>query len=88
MVNHRLVLKDPETGAHTNGIERTWSAVKRGLNRNRVKDTLHLHLCEYMWRKRQAARKAINPFLDFLDAVIRVYPPHVRDSDGDKENEK
>ncbi|GFQ97568.1 putative transposase-like protein [Trichonephila clavata] len=30
-VNHSLTFKDPETGAHTNSIEGTWSAIKRGL---------------------------------------------------------
>ena len=28
-VNHRYHFKDPETGAHTNSIEGTWSAIKR-----------------------------------------------------------
>ncbi|GFY02371.1 putative isxo2-like transposase domain protein [Trichonephila clavipes] len=30
-VNHSLTFKDPETGAHTNSIEGTWSAIKRSL---------------------------------------------------------
>ena len=29
-VNHNLNIVDPDTGAHTQGIENTWWGVKRG----------------------------------------------------------
>ncbi|GFT71115.1 mitotic-spindle organizing protein 2A [Trichonephila clavipes] len=49
-VNHSLTFKDPETGAHTNSIEGTWSVIKRSL-RN-VEGEFDHYLAEYMWRRR------------------------------------
>ncbi|GFS59636.1 mitotic-spindle organizing protein 2A [Trichonephila clavipes] len=54
-VNHSLTFKDPETGAHTNPIEGTWSAIKRSL-RNlaaHVEGEFDHYLAEYMWRRRR-----------------------------------
>jgi transposase-like protein len=76
-VNHSLHFKDPETGAHTNKIEGTWSAIKRGLNSNKTKDGLDYYLAEYVWRKKNMHKK--NLFLAFIDSILRVYPPLTAD---------
>ncbi|GFX76199.1 mitotic-spindle organizing protein 2A [Trichonephila clavipes] len=54
-VNHSLTLKDPETGAHTNSIEGTWSAIKRSLRNHaaHVEGEFDYYLAEYMWRRRR-----------------------------------
>ncbi|KAI8882103.1 hypothetical protein K501DRAFT_187542, partial [Backusella circina FSU 941] len=52
-VNHKKYFKDPITKVHTNGIEGTWSGLKRSINiRNRIKSGIELHLKEYQWRKK------------------------------------
>ncbi|GFV61744.1 mitotic-spindle organizing protein 2A [Trichonephila clavipes] len=54
-VNHSLTFKDPETGAHTNSIEGTWSAIKRSLRNHaaHVEGEFDHYLAEYMWRRRR-----------------------------------
>ncbi|KAI8882639.1 hypothetical protein K501DRAFT_295134 [Backusella circina FSU 941] len=52
-VNHKKYFKDPITKVHKNGIEDTWSGLKRSINiRNRIKNGIELHLKEYQWRKK------------------------------------
>jgi hypothetical protein len=51
-VNHSLYFVDPETGAHTNNIEATWNAIKRGISpRNRVERGMEQHLWSFMWKR-------------------------------------
>ncbi|GFW13383.1 DDE_Tnp_IS1595 domain-containing protein [Trichonephila clavipes] len=79
-VNHSLTFKDPETGAHTNAIEGTWSAIKRNLKGHtaHVEGQFDSYLAEYMWR-RSNEHKMIANFKDYLKAIARVYPPHESD---------
>lgn len=68
-VNHKEYFKDPVTNVHTNGIEGTWSGIKRSIpikNRNK-KDIVH-HLMEYKWRKRY---KENNVWKKFLQMKIK-----------------
>ncbi|GFV62600.1 DDE_Tnp_IS1595 domain-containing protein [Trichonephila clavipes] len=51
-VNHKMYFKDPETGAHTNSIEGSWSASKKYLRGiRRCDDQFDSYLTEFMWRK-------------------------------------
>ncbi|GFU67482.1 mitotic-spindle organizing protein 2A [Trichonephila clavipes] len=53
--NHSLTFKDPETGAHTNSTEGTWSAIKRSLRNHaaHVEGDFDHYLTKYMWRRRR-----------------------------------
>ena len=75
-VNHSLNFKDPDTGAHTNTIEGTWGAVKRGLTTHKVKNQLDYYLAEYAWRKKNSRG---NKFMLFLDAILKIYKPPCKD---------
>lgn len=51
-VNHSITFKDSTTGAHTNGIEATWNALKRSIPlRNRSADTVEEQIMTYIWRR-------------------------------------
>ena len=63
-VNHKKFFKDPITHVHTNGIEGTWSGIKRGIPfRNRNKKDIVNHLMEYKWRKRYRENNVWKKFL-------------------------
>lgn len=50
-VNHSETFVDKETGAHTNSIEGTWSAMKWKIPvRKRTEEDIEGHLFEYMWK--------------------------------------
>ncbi|GFX92253.1 DDE_Tnp_IS1595 domain-containing protein [Trichonephila clavipes] len=57
-VNYSLTFKNPETSAHTNSIEGTWSAIKRSLRNHaaHVEGEFDHYLAEYMWRRRRGIR--------------------------------
>ena len=69
--NHSITFSDNETGAHTNGIEGTWSAMKRGLPPNTAKRMFKTYLGEYMWRRRQPKGKA--QARQFLKLIAEMY---------------
>ncbi|GFV88256.1 mitotic-spindle organizing protein 2A [Trichonephila clavipes] len=52
-VNHSVCFKDPDTGAHTNPIEGTWSAIKRFLRNHtsHAEGMFDYYLAEYLWRR-------------------------------------
>lgn len=72
-VNHSLNFLDPQTGAHTNSVEGTWSACKRALKgRKKVKNGLDSYLAEYIWRRTHQTPYKVE---EFLKAIQTVYPP-------------
>ncbi|GFV06304.1 putative transposase-like protein [Trichonephila clavipes] len=75
--SHSLTFKDPETGAHTNAIEGTWSAIKRSLNDHtaHVEGQFDSYLAEYMGRRSNEHKMIDANFRDYLKAIARVYPP-------------
>lgn len=89
-VNHKLHFKDPVTGAHTNTIEGLWSWIKRslrGIRRvrgNAGEDEYDPYLAEFMWRKRHR-NDHLGLTESFLRAVIRIYPPKMRDEQEQQE---
>ena len=69
-VNHSLNFVDPDTGAHTQGIENTWWGVKRSYPRTGTsKELLERYLQEFLWRKRYGE----NPFGNILKNVAELY---------------
>ena len=77
-VNHSLHFKDPETGAHTNKIEGSWSWIKRELRGKRRVDDFDPYLAEFMWRRRHK-NDPENLIDSFLRAIIKTYPPKMKD---------
>jgi transposase-like protein len=75
-VNHSLNFVDPNTGANTQRIERSWKSAKE---RNKRQNGTHRqmidsYLCEYMWRKR--VRIANNdPFDTIMQDIVTFWPP-------------
>ncbi|GFT36711.1 DDE_Tnp_IS1595 domain-containing protein [Trichonephila clavipes] len=80
-----LTFKDPETGAHTNAIEGTWSAIKRSLKDHtaHMEGQFDSYLAEYMGRRSNEHKMIDANFRDYLKAIARVYPP--QESDDQKE---
>ncbi|GFT37566.1 putative transposase-like protein [Trichonephila clavipes] len=64
-----------KTGAHTNSIEGTWSAIKKGLHKAHVKGQFDSYLAEYMWRRSNGHELVDENFHKFLASIARVYPP-------------
>lgn len=77
-VNHSLTFVDPETGAHTNAIEGTWSGIKKDLPRKHEKNNFDSYLAEYMWRRRHGHLQTDAAFKEYLQDVIKVYPPNCK----------
>ncbi|XP_060864281.1 uncharacterized protein LOC132940567 [Metopolophium dirhodum] len=73
-VNHTYNFVDPDTGAHTQHIERLWGSAKwgnkkrRGTNRN----FLESYLAEFMWRTRLGEQDA---FETILKDISEFWPP-------------
>ncbi|GFS81960.1 uncharacterized protein TNCV_1790381 [Trichonephila clavipes] len=70
-----MTFVDPETGAHTNSIEGTRSAIKKGLLKAHVKSQFDSFLAEYMWRRSNGHKMVDENFHDYLASLARVYPP-------------
>ena len=69
-VNHSLNFVDPDTGAHTQGIENTWWGVKRSYPRTGTsKELFESYLQEFMWRKHYGE----NPFGNILKHIAELY---------------
>ena len=69
-VNHSLNFVDPDTGAHTQGIENTWWGVKRSYPRTGTsQELIESYLQEFMWRKHYGE----NPFQNILKHIAEIY---------------
>ncbi|XP_025264891.1 uncharacterized protein LOC112638075 [Camponotus floridanus] len=72
-VNHSMNFVDPETGAHTQNIERTWREVRANIPRYGTREK---HLIGYMaefFFKRQY--KFDDRIVSFFEAVGKFFPP-------------
>ncbi|GFY08770.1 mitotic-spindle organizing protein 2A [Trichonephila clavipes] len=80
-VNHSVCFKDPDTGAHTNSIEGTWSAIKRFLcnHTSHAEGMFDHYLAEYLWRRSRDHSLSDETFQNFLKAVVTLYPPLGKD---------
>lgn len=74
-VNHSMQFVDPDTGAHTQTIERTWREVRGNIPRfGNKKHHLAGHLAEFIMKRRFADRAA--RFHEFMNLAAQLYPPH------------
>ncbi|GBN68320.1 hypothetical protein AVEN_95295-1 [Araneus ventricosus] len=83
-VNHSKNFKDPVTGAHTNGIEGTWNAIKTDFRKQgtrKVAGQFDTYLAEYMWRRSHRGASMKSLFPSFIRGVTELYPPHTQDTD-------
>lgn len=79
-VNHSYNFRDPDTGAHTNSIEGTWSAIRRGLRATRsAEDQFDSFLAEYMWRRKHGHLKRHDLYNAFIRDVKEIHTPGVED---------
>ncbi|GBL96268.1 hypothetical protein AVEN_118797-1 [Araneus ventricosus] len=77
-VNHSLHFVDPDTGAHTNSIEGTWSAIKRNLQgTNHVKGQFDSYMATYMCKRKHST--AQSRMASLLAMIKEVYPPRSKD---------
>lgn len=73
-VNHSLNFKDPETGAHTNGIEGLWAHAKGNIpTAGRKAEHIPLYLAEFQWKK-FAAKPNTARFEELLFEIARQHP--------------
>ena len=71
-VNHSILFKDPERGAHTNIIEGTWSAIKRSIRgTNKCTTVFDSYLAECVWRRSNKTNQFL--FESFLRSIVKVY---------------
>ncbi|GFS73514.1 mitotic-spindle organizing protein 2A [Trichonephila clavipes] len=80
-VNHSVCFKDPDTDAHTNPFEGTWSAIKRFLRNHtsHAEGMFDHYLAEYLWRRSRDHILSDETFQNFLKAVVTLYPPLGKD---------
>ena len=72
-VNHSLNFVDPDTGAHTQGIENTWWGVRQGMPRTGTsRDLFESYLHEYLWRKHYGK----DPFGNIIKHIAELYEVH------------
>lgn len=75
-VNHSLNFVDPNSGAHTQNIERSWKSAKE---RNKRHNGTHRHMldsymCEFMWRQRVKVT-GMDVFTTILHDIGQFWPP-------------
>uniref|UniRef100_A0A0N5BKW6 DDE_Tnp_IS1595 domain-containing protein n=1 Tax=Strongyloides papillosus TaxID=174720 RepID=A0A0N5BKW6_STREA len=77
-VNHKYNFVDPESGAHTQTVERMWGSAKwrnkkqRGTDRN----MLDSYLAEFIWRKNNRENDL---FIKALQDIAALWPPEEND---------
>jgi hypothetical protein len=71
-VNHSQNFVDPETGAHTQTIERMWGLVKEGNKRRRGTDRnfINSYMAEYLWHSSLDGR---DPFDEILRTIAEFH---------------
>ncbi|GFR26425.1 DDE_Tnp_IS1595 domain-containing protein [Trichonephila clavata] len=64
-VNHKYNFVDPDTGVHTQHVERMWGSARHHLDS---------YLIEFIWRQAQAVNSE-DGFQSVLKAIAKRFPP-------------
>ena len=74
-VNHSINFVDPNTGAHTNGIEGHWRHAKQRSKRQygTHRSMMDSYMCEWMWRQRNRDERCL--FEKMLSDIAKYWPP-------------
>ncbi|XP_011858202.1 PREDICTED: uncharacterized protein LOC105555769 [Vollenhovia emeryi] len=74
-VNHSMNFVDPETGAHTQHIERVWREVRANVPRYGVREP-HLlgFLAEYLFKRVHKYEQRLS---SFFSVIAELYPPKI-----------
>lgn len=74
-VNHTYFFVDPDTGVHTQNIERLWGSAKSRNKRQRGTARHHLdsYMAEFMWRRLH--KQDDDMFVSILRAIAQFMPP-------------
>ncbi|XP_024888850.1 uncharacterized protein LOC112465514 [Temnothorax curvispinosus] len=80
-VNHSMNFVDPDTGAHTQNIERVWREVRANIPRYGTRSS-HLvgYLAEYLFKRVHAYEDRLS---SFFRAIADLYPPKTVDDEAD-----
>ncbi|XP_071576488.1 uncharacterized protein [Temnothorax nylanderi] len=80
-VNHSMNFVDPDTGAHTQHIERVWRKVRANIPRYGTRSS-HLvgYLAEYLFKRVHAYEDRLS---SFFRAIAELYPPKTVDDEAD-----
>ncbi|GFR27929.1 DDE_Tnp_IS1595 domain-containing protein [Trichonephila clavata] len=75
-VNHKYNFVDPDTGVHTQHVERMWGSAKWRNKKQRGTARHHLdsYLIEFTWRQAQAVNGE-DGFQSVLKAIAKRFPP-------------
>lgn len=77
-VNHNVNFMDPETGAHTQNIERCWRDVRENIPKfGRKKKHYEGYLCEFLWKR--SLPKTKDRIHAFFKMASEVYNPNSSD---------
>ena len=73
-MNHSLNFVDPNTGSHTQNVERSWKPAKERNTRHHGthRSMLDSYFCEYMWHQRH---KNDDLFEQILADIAVFWPP-------------
>ena len=73
-VNQTLNFVNPQTGAHTQSVERSWKSAKERNKRHNGthRRMLDSYLCEWMWRQRH---RNLDLFDQILADIAACWPP-------------
>ena len=76
-VNHKYNFVDPNTGAHTQTVERLWGSAKWRNKKHcgTARHHLESYLAEFMWRKHVACTDV---FESLLEAIATLWPPELQ----------
>ena len=77
-INHKYHFVDPESGVHTQTVERLWGSLKWRNKRERgtTRHLMESYFAEFAWRQ---AHKNDDLFTCIINAIATYWPPVIKD---------